>query len=88
MRKTVLLIVAVLLGVRLAAQTTDTIVTQQELDVPTVTLSDSDFDESSTSVNDASTLLHSSRDVSMPLPPTISVRYVTVSAATTRSIRT
>ena len=63
MRKTVLLIVAVLCCVRLTAQTLDTIVSQEELDVPTVTLSESDFDESSTSVNDASTLLHSSRDV-------------------------
>ena len=63
MRKTVLFIVVVLIGVRLTAQTTDTIVNQLELDVPTVTLMDTDFDESSTSVNDASTLLTSSRDV-------------------------
>ena len=32
-------------------------------DLPTVILMDSDFEESSTSVNDASTLLNSSRDV-------------------------
>ena len=63
MRKTLLLAIAVLLCVRLTAQTVDTTVNQQEVEVPTVILLDSDFDESSTSVNDASTLLHSSRDV-------------------------
>ena len=53
---------AVTMMVRLSAQTTDTLVTPQQ-EVPTIMLLDSDFDESSTSVNDASTLLHSSRDV-------------------------
>ena len=38
-------------------------VDDQHFEMPTVTLMDSDFDESSTSVNDASTLLNSSRDV-------------------------
>ena len=47
---------------RLVAQVADT--TDLNLnDVPTVILLDSDFEESSTSVNDASTLLNSSRDV-------------------------
>ena len=62
MRKLLLLAVAVLLCARLSAQTVDTTDTQMN-EVPTVLLLDSDFDESSTSVNDASTLLHSSRDV-------------------------
>ncbi|MBR6879380.1 MAG: TonB-dependent receptor [Bacteroidales bacterium] len=63
MRKFLLLTIAVLLMVRLSAQTVDTTTIQID-EVPTVILSDSDFDdESSTSVNDASTLLHSSRDV-------------------------
>lgn len=53
---------AVFLCARLSAQTVDTLVVQEQ-DLPTIQLSDSDFDESSTSVNDASTLLHSSRDV-------------------------
>ena len=47
---------------RLTAQTVDTTETIVG-EVPTILLLDSDFDESSTSVNDASTLLHSSRDV-------------------------
>ena len=62
MRKLLLLTVVALLFTRLAAQTADTTV-NQNLEVPTVILLDSDFDETSTSVNDASTLLHSSRDV-------------------------
>ena len=62
MRKLLLLAVAVLLCARLSAQTVDTTETQMN-EVPTVILLDSDFDETSTSVNDASTLLHSSRDV-------------------------
>ena len=57
-----LLAVPVLMMSRLAAQTIDTVNLDQH-DVPTVILMDSDFDESSTSVNDASTLLNSSRDV-------------------------
>ena len=57
-----LLAVPVLMAGRLAAQTIDS--TDMNLnDVPTVILLDSDFEESSTSVNDASTLLNSSRDV-------------------------
>ena len=57
-----LLTVPVLMAGRLAAQTIDS--TDLNLnDVPTVILLDSDFEESSTSVNDASTLLNSSRDV-------------------------
>ena len=47
---------------RLAAQVIDSTDLNQN-DLPTVILMDSDFDESSTSVNDASTLLNSSRDV-------------------------
>ena len=54
--------VAVLLVGRMTAQTIDTTNLDQP-DVPTVILMDSDFEESSTSVNDASTLLNSSRDV-------------------------
>ncbi len=57
-----LLAVPLLMASRLAAQVIDT--TDLNLnDVPTVILLDSDFEESSTSVNDASTLLNSSRDV-------------------------
>ncbi|MCF0200605.1 MAG: TonB-dependent receptor, partial [Bacteroidales bacterium] len=62
MKKILLLIVAVLLTASLSAQVADTTMTQNQ-DVPTIMLLDSDFDESSTSVNDASTLLQSSRDV-------------------------
>ena len=47
---------------RMTAQTIDTTNLDQH-DVPTVILLDSDFDDNSTSVNDASTLLNSSRDV-------------------------
>ena len=57
-----LIVVPVLMVSRLAAQTVDTVNLDQH-DVPTVILMDSDFEESSTSVNDASTLLNSSRDV-------------------------
>ena len=57
-----LLTVPVLMMSRLAAQVVDTTDMNQN-DVPTVILFDSDFEESSTSVNDASTLLNSSRDV-------------------------
>ena len=63
MKKFFLLTMAVMLMARLSAQTVDTIVIQQQQEVPKIMLLDSDFDESSTSVNDASTLLHSSRDV-------------------------
>ena len=62
MRKLLLLTMAALCIVRLSAQTVDTL-ENQNTEVPTVLLLDSDFDESSTSVNDASTLLNSSRDV-------------------------
>ena len=62
MRKLLLLMMAALCIVRLSAQTVDTL-ENQNTEVPTVLLLDSDFDESSTSVNDASTLLNSSRDV-------------------------
>ncbi len=48
---------------RMTAQTIDTTDLNTQQDMPTVILLDSDFDESSTSVNDASTLLNSSRDV-------------------------
>ncbi len=63
MKKFLLLITAaaLLLG-RMMAQTVDTVNLDQH-DVPTVILMDSDFEESSSSVNDASTLLNSSRDV-------------------------
>ena len=47
---------------RLAAQVIDSTDLNQN-DLPTVILMDSDFEESSISVNDASTLLNSSRDV-------------------------
>ena len=57
-----LLAVPVLIVSRLAAQTIDTTELNNN-EVPTVILMDSDFEESSTSVNDASTLLNSSRDV-------------------------
>ena len=63
MKKLFLLTFIVLLATRLSAQVVVDTVDLQEQDVPTVMLTDSDFDESSTSVNDASTLLHSSRDV-------------------------
>ena len=62
MKKLLLLLIAVLSLVRLSAQTVDTVQVHPD-EVPTVLLLDSDFDESSTSVNDASTLLNSSRDV-------------------------
>ncbi len=54
--------VPVLMAGRLAAQTIDTADLNKQ-DVPTVILLDSDFYDNSTSVNDASTLLNSSRDV-------------------------
>ena len=54
--------VSVLMVGRVSAQTIDTTNLDQH-EVPTVILMDSDFEESSTSVNDASTLLNSSRDV-------------------------
>lgn len=62
MKKLLLLFVAVLCVARLSAQVVDTLDAQNQ-EVPTVLLVESDFDESSTSVNDASTLLTSSRDV-------------------------
>ena len=62
MKKLVLLVLVVLCVVRLSAQTVDTTDLNHQ-EVPTIILMDSDFDESSTSVNDASTLLTSSRDV-------------------------
>ena len=62
MKKLLLLMMAVTLVVRLSAQTADTTETQAP-EVPTIMLLDSDFDESSTAVNEASTLLNSSRDV-------------------------
>jgi hypothetical protein len=62
MKKCILLSVMVFLVAGLSAQTTDT-TTVQNQELPAVILLDSDFDESSTSVNDVSTLLQSSRDV-------------------------
>ena len=63
MKKFLLLLAVPLLMVsRLAAQVIDSTDLNQN-DLPTVILMDSDFEESSTSVNDASTLLNSSRDV-------------------------
>ena len=63
MKKLLLLLaVPVFLVSRVAAQVVDTADLHQQ-EVPTILLLDSDFDESSTSVNDASTLLTSSRDV-------------------------
>ena len=62
MKKFLFLTVAMLLISGMYAQIVDsTDLNTQE--VPTVILLDSDFEESSTSVNDASTLLNSSRDV-------------------------
>ncbi len=63
MKKFLFLTVAVLLVGRMMAQIVDTTDFNTQNEVPTVLLLDSDFDESSTSVNDASTLLNSSRDV-------------------------
>ena len=62
MKRFLFFAVAMLLVGRMAAQTIDTTEVISN-EVPTVILLDSDFDESSTSVNDASTLLNSSRDV-------------------------
>ena len=63
MKKFLLFLAVPLLMVsRLAAQVIDSTDLNQN-DLPTVILMDSDFEESSTSVNDASTLLNSSRDV-------------------------
>ena len=62
MKKFLFLTVAVLLVGRMTAQTIDTTDLNQQY-MPTVILLDSDFDDNSTSVNDASTLLNSSRDV-------------------------
>ena len=62
MKKFLLFLVATVLMTGAYAQVVDTTDLNQN-DVPTVILLDSDFDESSTSVNDASTLLNSSRDV-------------------------
>ncbi len=62
MKRILLLVTAVLFMAQLTAQTVDTVSLQYN-EVPTIMLLDSDFDESSTSVNDASTLLNSSRDV-------------------------
>jgi len=63
MKKFLLFLVFVLLVGRMVAQTIDTTYLSSQNEVPTVILMDSDFEESSTSVNDASTLLNSSRDV-------------------------
>ncbi|MBP5757939.1 MAG: hypothetical protein J6W45_00880, partial [Bacteroidales bacterium] len=54
--------VSLLMVSRVTAQVIDTADLNQN-ELPTVILMDSDFEESSTSVNDASTLLNSSRDV-------------------------
>lgn len=63
MKKFILFLVFVLLVGRTVAQTIDTTDLSSQNEVPTVILMDTDFEESSTSVNDASTLLNSSRDV-------------------------
>ena len=68
---------------RLAAQVIDSTDLNQN-DLPTVILMDSDFEESSTSVNDASTLLNSSRDVFN----SIAARCVIGCVATTRNTAT
>ena len=62
MKKFLLLMVATMMMAGLRAQVIDSTDLNQN-DLPTVILMDSDFEESSTSVNDASTLLNSSRDV-------------------------
>ena len=63
MKKFLLFTVAVLLMAGVQAQVADTTDLSTQNEVPTVILLDSDFEESSTSANDASTLLNSSRDV-------------------------
>ena len=62
MKKFLLLLVATMMMAGLQAQVIDSTDLNQN-DLPTVILMDSDFEESSTSVNDASTVLNSSRDV-------------------------
>ncbi len=62
MKKILLLAVVAMLMTGAYAQVIDTADLNNN-EVPTVILMDSDFEESSTSVNDASTLLNSSRDV-------------------------
>ncbi len=62
MKKFLLLMVVTLLTAGMYAQVIDTTDLNVN-EVPTVILMDSDFEESNTSVNDASTLLNSSRDV-------------------------
>ncbi len=62
MKKFLLLTVAALLMAGAQAQVADSTDLNQN-EMPTVILLDSDFEETSTSVNDASTLLNSSRDV-------------------------
>ena len=62
MKKFLLLTVAALLMAGVHAQVADSTDLNQN-EMPTVILLDSDFEETSTSVNDASTLLNSSRDV-------------------------
>ena len=62
MKKFLLFLVATMLVTGAYAQVIDTADLHNN-ELPTVILMDSDFEESSTSVNDASTLLNSSRDV-------------------------
>lgn len=62
MKKYLLLLVVALLAVRLSAQVADSTEMPAQ-DMPTIFLDDSDFEESSSTVNDAATLLKSSRDV-------------------------
>ena len=61
MKRVLLLTAAVLLVARMSAQVVDT-TANLEMEVPTIMLMDSDFDESSTSVNESGTLLQASRD--------------------------
>ena len=66
MKKILLMSVMMFFWIGISAQVTDTIGFQNqgdELELPTILLMDADFDESSTSGNDYSTLLQSSRDV-------------------------
>lgn len=87
MKRVLLLTATVLLVARMSAQVADT-TANQELEVPTIMLMDSDFDESSTSVNEQEPCCNRRAMPSIPLPPTISDPCVTVSVATIRSTPT
>lgn len=62
MKRVLLLSLVILLVARVSAQVADT-TANQNVDLPTIVLMDSDFEESSTSANETGVLLQSSRDV-------------------------